>query len=578
MNDQKLLDELVRAKFLEGEVLDRVKKIIEVSSRNLEDVLYEEKLVSDESVARLKSELLSVPYKDIDPDAIHSDLLELIPYDTSKTYKVIPIERDDNMLVVGMINPEDENAKNALRFIAKQEHLNLGVYIIKMSDLRAVWRRYMPFKTEIQSAVEEIGKINPQEDIVGLDQAMSNDEDAPIIKIVASTLRQAVDIMASDVHIEPQRSRLRIRFRVNGDLQEVSSLPIGLSQPVVSRIKVLSNLKLDETRMPQDGRFRTIIFGRDIDFRVSTFPTPSGEKVAIRVLDPTLGMKRIEDLGLEEYNMDSLKKGLESPYGMILITGPTGSGKTTTLYSMMNKLNSDDVNIVSLEDPVEYFMSGINQSQVLPEIGYTFASGLRQILRQDPDIIMVGEIRDSETAGLAVNAALTGHLMLSTMHTNNSISVIPRLIDLQVPSFLLPSTLNIMIAQRLLSRLCSNCKKEKEASPEATKVIEEQIEKLPEKVKNKIKTKYPAPYKIFEPEPKEDCEICGGKGNSGRIAIFEIFRMTKNLAEIISSGFSKNKLFEEAERQGMISLRQDGIIKALKGEVLIGEVLRETEE
>ncbi|MEK7077053.1 MAG: GspE/PulE family protein, partial [Patescibacteria group bacterium] len=335
-----------------------------------------------------------------------------------------------------------------------------------------------------------------------------------------------VEVKASDLHFEPQRKRLRIRFRIDGDLQEVASMPMALIQPVVSRVKVLASLKLDETRIPQDGRFRTIVNEKEIDFRVATFPTPNGEKVVLRVLDSSIGLLGLEKLGLQGHNLKVVEKGLERPYGMILLTGPTGSGKTTTLYSMMQRLNTEKVNVVSLEDPVEYFMEGVNQSQVKPEIGYTFASGLRQILRQDPNIVMVGEIRDSETAGLAVNAALTGHLVLSTLHTNNALGVIPRLIDLGAPAFLLSSALDLMIAQRLVGRLCPDCKKEAKAPSEAEKIISDALKTLPDDTKKDV-SKFSPPYTIYRPEPKEGCETCKGKGIAGRVALYEVLIMTR---------------------------------------------------
>jgi type IV pilus assembly protein PilB len=440
----------------------------------------------------------------------------------------------------------------------------------------AVWRKYVPYKNEIEVALSEIGKVADVDALkVFLDEEKSG-EDAPIIKIVSSTLREAVERNASDIHIEPQRLRLRIRFRIDGDLEEVASLPLALAQPVVSRVKVLAKLKLDETRIPQDGRFRATILGRDIDFRVATFPTPSGEKVVLRVLDPKVGLKGLKELGLNDYHYKIVEEGINAPYGMILITGPTGSGKTTTLYAMMQKINSEEVNIVTLEDPVEYFMDGVNQSQVKPEIGYDFSSGLRQILRQDPDVIMVGEIRDSETANLAVNAALTGHLMLSTLHTNNALGVIPRLVDLGVPPFLLAPSLSLMLAQRLVGKICPHCKVKREVSKEEEKIIEENLNNLPEEVKKTISFK--KPYYVWKIEPKKDCELCKGKGTVGRIAIFEIFKMTRSLSDIISRGFTENALLEEAKNQGMVFMRQDGIIKALNGEVLFEEVLRETED
>jgi type IV pilus assembly protein PilB len=342
-------------------------------------------------------------------------------------------------------------------------------------------RKYSPYKSEVQEAIQAL-HLKSSDDLVSLDKGSTRQEDAPIIRIVADTLREAVSGGASDIHIEPQQHYLRVRFRVDGDLKEAASLPAEVSALVISRIKILSNLKIDENRTPQDGRFRSKIFDREIDFRVATFPTPLGEKVAIRILDPTTGLKSFDALGLIGSNLALIQKGLEKPYGMILVTGPTGSGKSTTLYAFLQQLNRDNVNIVSLEDPVEYFVSGINQSQVRPEIGYDFASGLRQILRQDPDVIMVGEIRDIETAGLAVNAALTGHIVLSTLHTNNAAGVIPRLLDMKIEPFLISASLNLMIGQRLVSVLCSSCKKGEAPSPELAAIIEKTLHGLPDEL------------------------------------------------------------------------------------------------
>ncbi|MFB6212904.1 MAG: GspE/PulE family protein, partial [Candidatus Magasanikbacteria bacterium] len=351
---------------------------------------------------------------------------------------------------------------------------------------------------------------------------------------------------ASDVHIEPQRKKLRIRFRVDGELREVASLPAEVAHPLISRVKVMAQLRLDEERVPQGGRFRSTVFGRNIDFRVSTFPTPAGEKVVIRVLDPTIGMKSLEELGLNSYHKKPFIEAIESPHGMTLMTGPTSSGKTTTLYAVINRLNKESVNIVSLEDPVEYFIEGVNQSQVMPDIGYDFASGLRRILRQDPDIIMVGEIRDGETASLAVNAALTGHLMLSTLHTNSSIGVIPRLIDLGVPPFLLSSSLNMMAAQRLVLKLCPNCKFKKEAPEKVAEVMEREFEQLSQNIKDQLDVDFERPYEVYDTSPDENCEICNGQGNSGRTALFEMFQMTKRLGGIITDEFDENDLLDEA--------------------------------
>ncbi|MFH1246454.1 MAG: GspE/PulE family protein, partial [Candidatus Liptonbacteria bacterium] len=310
---------------------------------------------------------------------------------------------------------------------------------------------------------------------------------------------------------------------------------------------------------------------RDIDFRVATFPTPLGEKIAARVLDPTIGLRGFEELGLAGGNLDIVKSGLEKPFGMILVTGPTGSGKTTTLYALLEKLNRENVNIVSLEDPVEYFIAGLNQSQVRPEIGYDFASGLRQILRQDPDIIMVGEIRDKETAGLAVQAALTGHIVLSTLHTNNAAGVIPRLLDMGIDAFLLPVSLNLMISQRLVGLLCPDCKKGFPAPKQVEEIVERSLQGLPPEVGKK----YPAPHTIYR---AEGCPKCKNRGIVGRMALYEVLMMSQELEEAVNSGATLQKIIKAAKSQGMVTLREDGVLKSLAGLVSIEEVMRITEE
>ncbi len=576
MSDKELFQKLVEDGALTESSADKTLREAETVGGAAEELLYKNKLVDETLVANAKSSLLRIPYKKVNPSEVKDELLQLIPYETSKNYRVIPIEKEGNMLVVGMLYPLDTKAQDALRFVAKREGLGLGVYLVTPSDLRAVWNKYLPYESDIQNAVKELNiKGGEGANVVSLEEGGKTAEDAPIIKIVASTLKKAVDIGASDVHIEPQRTRLRIRFRENGTLKEALSLPLGLSQPIISRVKVLARLRLDETRMPQDGRFRTIVAERDIDYRVSTFPTPNGEKVAIRVLDPKTGLKTLEDLGIGEYNRKPLEDALFSPFGMIIISGPTGSGKTTSLYAMMQKINTEGVNIVSLEDPVEYLMEGVNQSQIKPEIGYDFASGLRQILRQDPDVIMVGEIRDIETASLAVNAALTGHVVLSTIHTNNALGVIPRLIDLKVPEFLLPSALNLLLAQRLVSELCPDCHEKYEPNPEMKKIISDNLASF--KAKRKEDDIPKEPYTLFRANQKPDCPTCKGKGIVGRIALFEILKITKELGEVIGHEFDEAKLEKAAMSQGMVTMREDGIIKALKGKVSIEEVMKETE-
>jgi len=579
MENKTLIQELTKEGLLSEESAKKILQEASLARRQIEELIYERRLVEEEKLLSIKSRLLGVPLAKTKAADLKEELTEIFPEETVRNYKVVPISKSDDLLVVGMINPDDTKDQEALKFIAKQLKTNLGVYLIGQSYWEEVLRRYSPYRSEVEAAVKSLN-IQPgsglatYQKIIQLEEGVGVSDEAPIIKIVASTLREAVWQKASDIHIEPQRDRVRIRFRLDGELTEISSLPIELHQPVVSRVKVLCNLKIDETRIPQDGRFRTVLFGRDIDYRVATFPTPVGEKAAIRILDPTVGLKGLGELGLVGHNYEIIKEGIEKPYGMILITGPTGSGKTTTLYALMQILNKEDVNIVSLEDPVEYFMDGLNQSQVRPEIGYDFASGLRQILRQDPDVIMVGEIRDNETAGLAVHAALTGHIVLSTLHTNNSSGVIPRLINMNVEPFLLPASLNLMLAQRLIPRLCQECKKPEKAQGKVEEIIKKEIEKLPKELIDKLRLAVNN-IQIYR---SSGCPACKNKGISGRVALFEVLAKTSELEEIINTAPTEHRILEEARRQGMISLRQDGVLKALEGLVSIEEVLKETIE
>lgn len=579
MDGNSLINSLVAKSLLSQE--DGQKLLAESTSlgRTVEDIILERRLVEESAFVKAKSEVIGVPYSPVDIAGINQDVLKFIPQNTATTYRAVPLRLDGGMLVVGMDNPQDPKAQDALRFIAKQHQVSLGVYLISRSDLEAVLRKYAPYESEINKAIQSLTKENTAPDggmgeirRASIDSGVDVGEEAPIIKIVSSTLRSGVEQGASDIHIEPQRDRMRVRFRVDGELREVSSFPLKIHDAILARVKVLTNLKIDETRVPQDGRFRDTIFGKDIDFRVSTFPTPSGEKVAIRILDPSVGLKSVEDLGLVGNNAKRVKQAIGRPYGMILVTGPTGSGKTTTLYALLKILNTGNSNIVSLEDPVEYFIDGVNQSQVKPEIGYTFASGLRQILRQDPDVIMVGEIRDNETAELAVHAALTGHIVLSTLHTNDAPGAIPRLIDMGVDPFLIPSALSVVVGQRLVRRLNPSVREAVPAPPEIEEIIDKEFAKLPADLKAAV-AKYQKPYKIFRPskETKED-------GFKGRIALFETVEMTRELEQIINTDPSEGKIMDEAHRQGLVTMRQDGIIKALEGTVSMEDVIRETSE
>ena len=498
---------------------------------------------------------------------IPPDVLILISEDAAKHYKMIPVSLSGNTLDVGLVDPEDVRAQEALNFLASRNGLAARVFKISEDDWSKLMKQYAGLGEEVGQALESLRKELAEEKLA-MPQAApkSKGEEAPIIRMMETILKHGVESKASDIHIEPTMNKLRVRFRLDGTLQTVVILPVEIAPAVISRIKILSNLQIDETRRPQDGRFTTVVGEREIDLRVAILPTARGEKATMRILDPTIGLKTLPELGIVGRNLEVIERGIRKPFGMILMTGPTGSGKSTTIYGILQILNTEGVNIVSLEDPVEYYVDGVNQSQIRPELGYTFANGLRQILRQDPNIIVVGEMRDSETAGLATQAALTGHLVLSTLHTNDAIGVIPRLINMGVAPYLIPSALNVALAQRLVKRLCPDCKKEITAPEPIRNTISKSIEKMPEEFRPKIKKEE---IKIFKPQ---GCPKCGNKGTRGRIAVFEVLEMTPSLEEIIISGPTESKILSEAKRQGMVTLLQDGILKVLEGIVGFDEL------
>lgn len=521
---------------------------------------------------------LKIPFKDLTGQKISVGFLKEIPEEAASFYQFIPLVRRGKNLEVGMVNPDDLKAREALRFIALRNELEPQIFIITPTDFQEVLRQYRSLHGEVKKALKELEEELGAEK-TGLAKAKPAEiarritAEAPVTKIVAVILRHAVEGRASDIHIEPLENQVKVRFRVDGVLHTSLFLPVDVRSSVVSRIKILANLKIDESRIPQDGRFRTTIDNQTIDFRVSSLPTTYGEKIVMRVLDPSVGLRSFADLGLTGYNLKTMEAATKRPFGMILITGPTGSGKTTTLYAILNTLDLEGTNVVSLEDPIEYYIEGVNQSQIRPEIKYTFASGLRHILRQDPDVIMVGEIRDQETANLAVHAALTGHVLLSTLHTNNAVGVIPRLVDMGISHFLLPSALNLSAAQRLVKRLCSQCKKQVEAPSPVVAIIEKELAKMPEDQKAELK--FQKPFKIYR---AQGCKFCANKGTKGRIAIFEMLSMTPQLEEIVVGGATEAKLEAEAERQGMITMRQDGVLKVLQGIISFEEMLKATRE
>lgn len=577
IQEEVFLSALVRKGLVKDDQAQQVLLELKATSKRAEELLLDKRLVDGKETAQVKSELFKLPTKFfVKDETVPQGILNLIPEDTARHYHFIALAKDKNVLSVGMVFPDDFKAQETIKFIASRLNLGIKVFIITLDDLKNALKQYQTFAQEFGKLVEDFQKkfsaapkAKSSYQIIDLESTQGVvAEEAPIIRLFASILKQGMRSRASDIHIEPERNKLRVRFRIDGNLATNLHLPLAVHQPIISRIKIMANLKIDETRMPQDGRFVSLIDEKEIDFRISTFPTALGEKAAIRILDPTTGLKTIHELGLEGANLVVLEEEMRKPFGMILLTGPTGSGKTTTLYAILQILNQDKVNIASLEDPVEYTIEGVNQSQVLPEIGYTFARGLRQMVRQDPDIIMVGEIRDNETAELAVHSALTGHLVLSTLHTNNAVGVVPRLIDLDVERFLIPSSLNLAIAQRLARRLCPDCKERVLANPAEQRIIEDNLAALPSDKKTGLA--YKPPYYIYK---SRGCPSCNSKGFLGRLGIFEMLKMTPELEQIILTQPSQEKLMAEARRQGMITLRQDGILKALAGALSLEEVL-----
>jgi type IV pilus assembly protein PilB len=571
----KILQELFANGIISEDKMSEFEKEIEKTGKTEEDVVLENKIVSEDALFELKSRIFNIPFQKVKADDVSDAVLGLIPEEAGANYKMSAFSKEDNLVKVGMVYPENISAQNALRFLANQEKFNYQVYLISPSTFTALTKQRKNMSVETKKALDELAK--EKGDVLDVfDKKFTTGslvDDAPVIKMVLVMLRHALEGNASDIHIEPGRDKLVVRFRQNGVLHPSLLLPLKVHPSVVARIKILSGLKIDENRMPQDGRFSAKINGQDVDFRVATFPTLYGEKVEIRVLDPSTGLKSLEDLGLTGRNLEIVKIAIKKPYGMILLTGPTGSGKTTTQYAILRTLNQDSVNIVTVEDPIEYSIEGVNQSQVKPEIGYTFASGLRQILRQDPNIIMIGEIRDEETADLVINAALTGHVVLSTLHTNSSVGVVPRLIDMGVRPFLIPSTLRAVISQRLVRTLCPHCKIKIRPTEKIKAYILERVNSLPESVKGEAK--FSDPLLIYG---TKGCEVCSFTGYGGRIGLYEVFSMNDELAELITNNPLENAIFKAAQKQGMITMEQAGILKVLSGETTIEEVARVTEE
>lgn len=574
---KRLLDFFLREKKISQEEASRVEKEVR-GGRNEEEALLELSRVKEKDILEAKARIFGVPAVKLDANKVDPKLFEEVTEEAVRQYGLIPLAKRRGFFEFGLLDPDSVRSQEAAKFVASENGLFPKFYVVSRGDFNDIVKRYQGMKKEVEGALEELEaelgekKQETRRRMERGEEARKITEEAPTAKVVGAILQNAVEGRASDIHIEPITEHLKVRFRIDGALFSSLLLPLHVHATVVSRIKILANLKIDETRIPQDGRFRMKINDKKIDFRVSTFPTIEGEKVVLRVLDPAAGLMTFPELGLKGRNLEVVTHSTAKPFGMVLISGPTGSGKTTTLYAILRLLNKEEVNVMSLEDPVEYYIDGVNQSQVRPEIGYDFANGLRHMVRQDPDIIMVGEIRDKETSALATHAALTGHVVLSTIHTNNAVGIIPRLIDMGVDPYLIPPSLALGVAQRLVRKLCARCKRKIKPNGVALEIIIKVLESFPPRYKEEIPLA--SNIEIYE---AVGCEECLKKGYLGRIAIFEAFEMTPELEKIIVTKPTESAVEEETKSQGMITMKQDGILKVLNGDTSLEEVLRVVE-
>ncbi len=538
--------------------------------------------VKPADLLRVKGDYYGVPTREMGEAAVPFDILQYVPEESARHYKLVPLAIKDGVLEVGIVDPDNLEARDALTFISSKVGMPYKLFLISETDFEKLLAQYKGLSGEVGKALGELetetmARTREQEkkgdkqhknvlddELVTETSDSAMTEDAPVTKIVSTILRHATEERASDIHIEPLVDQTRVRFRIDGVLITNITLPPKVHGSVVARIKVMSNMRLDEKRKPQDGRFSARVSGTKVDFRVSTFPTYYGEKVVMRILGVQTKDWKLDGVGLTPRNLELIKAAIKKPYGLILISGPTGSGKSTTLYTLLNEIDRERFNVLSLEDPVEYVIPGVSQSQVRPEIGYTFANGLRTTLRQDPNIIMVGEIRDSETANLAVQAALTGHLVLSTIHTNNAVGIVPRLLDMGVEPYLIPPVLILGVAQRLVQTLCEGGGKKVAVDDSTRKMLEDEFADVPEEHKKDI----PSLNEVYKLEPTADCP----SGTHGRIACFEVFDMTPELERAILAGKSEEEIFAIVRKQGMLTMKEDAIIKSAKGIVPFEEV------
>lgn len=591
LSDSTVEQLLVKKQKITTEQLEKLKDEQKQNNRPLQDLVVKSNILSDKDLTKIYAEYADIPFVEIDPKSIEKVILEMLPEKIARQYNAVVFAISGETKQLAMEDPDDVQAVD---FLQKQIGSDYKLFVATKENILGALENYRDGVAEELSDVIAIQEEDePKEEVSEEDIA----ENSPIAKTVNLILEYAIRSSASDIHIEPREEFLQVRYRIDGVLKEANKLPRNVQAALVSRIKILSNLKIDERRVPQDGRFKVTVAGKKYALRVSTLPISEGEKVVMRILDESNRALTLEELGYWGWSLDKVNNAIAQPYGMLLVTGPTGSGKSTSLYSALTILNKPDVNISTVEDPVEYKIQGANQTQVNPVAGMTFIAGLRALLRQDPNIIMVGEIRDAETANLGVQAALTGHLVFSTLHTNNASTCLPRLLDMGVEPFLIASTVRAVIGQRLVRRLCKHCKKEYVPTKEEVQMIaktfgilsasdmqrlhelEKQAaeQKIGDDIGEKTSSTPTNITRLYRPTP-EGCEECGHAGYKGRMGIYEVLDNSVEIQKLIVANATSNTIQDQAVKEGMMTMQTDGFIKALRGQTSIEEILRVTRE
>ena len=584
IKNQQLKEFILDSDLVNKESLEGAFQEAERARTPLGTVLLEKKLISETDLQKLYAYILGIPFVDLSKEAIPTDILHIIPEPIAKKSRVVAFEKAGTNLKVAMLNPDD---LQTIDFIKKKTGLKIVPCLTTEESINQVLRQYgKSLKAEFgdilnaESSVEGeySAETDPEQNLEKVAQGI------PVIRVVDTLIKHAILQSASDIHIEPEEKEVHVRYRIDGILHDAMTLPRDIAAGIVARIKVLSNLKLDEHRLPQDGRFKLESEEQRISFRVSILPVFDGEKIVMRLLDESSKGLTLEKMGFAGVPLEIVHREIKKPNGMVLVTGPTGSGKTTTLYTVMDILNTNEVNISTVEDPVEYRMPRVNQTQVNSKIGMTFAAALRALLRQDPDIVMVGEIRDEETLEIALHAAMTGHLVLSTLHTNGAAAAIPRMIDMGAEPFLIASTTNVVIAQRLVRRLCVECreeyrmKKAEIATLNKTFNLEEVMVSLKKESQMKEKLANISDWESVALFRAKGCDQCGGEGYHGRIGIYEVFEMTSDIRKLVMESATSEILERAARDGGMLTMVEDGFLKAILGATSVEEILRVTKE